>query len=362
VTEVREAATAIPPEAARERAVSARRTRPTFERLAVVVCGTFALIAFLPFTEVRYRDGLLVTSALLFILVMGWLRLVPAGRFGNSAVLAFGLLLQPIVIVLLTLTGGIESPFLPYFLLPVLMTVYSPRTRHTFVMAFAASVSLLVIAVLDREAEIGVQVAERLSIDLIQLAVFVAFAAGIGRALRDARRALATRAEALAAEREDAVRLANTDTLTGLYNRRYADDLLLRLASEAQRGRPFSVIALDVDGMKQVNDAHGHEAGDRVLIRIAEVLRLQLRGADIAVRVGGDEFVLLLPGTREMQAQAVAERLCRAVADRDWSDLGATISISSGVAEWQTAQRGADVVNAADERLYQAKRSRPRSA
>jgi diguanylate cyclase (GGDEF)-like protein len=360
VTGESEAAPAIPPEAARERAANPRR-RPTFERLAVVVCGIFALIAFLPFTEDRYRAGLLVTSALLFILVMGWLRLVPAGRFGDRAVLAFGLLLQPIVIVLLTLTDGIESPFLPYFLLPVLMTVYSPRTRHTFVMATAATVSLLVIAVLDREAEIGVQVAERLSFDLIELAVFVAFAAGIGRALRDARHAMVTRAEALAAEREDAVRLANTDTLTGLYNRRYADDLLLRLASEAQRGRPFSVIALDVDGMKQVNDARGHEAGDRVLMRIAEVLRLQLRGADIAVRVGGDEFLALLPGTREVHAQAVAERLRRAVAERDWSDLGAAISISSGAAEWQTGQGGVDVVNAADERLYEAKRARPQS-
>ena len=202
----------------------------------------------------------------------------------------------------------------------------------------------------------------RLTIDLFELIAFVLFAAVIGRALREARRAITARAETLAAEREEAVREANTDVLTGLYNRRYADDVLVRSVAEAERGRPFSVIALDVDGLKQVNDQRGHEAGDRVLKRVAETLRLQLRGADLAIRLGGDEFLALLPGTRHVQAQAVAARLRRAVETHDWSDVGDEVSISCGAAEWQEGQTGADVVKAADERLYEAKRARPQSA
>src|ERR1700737_4431630 len=186
-----------------------------------------------PRPEDRYRQGILVAAGLLFILAIGYLRLVPRGLFGDRSVLAFALASQPIVIVLLTLTDGIESPFLPYFFLPILMTVYSPRTRDSIVVAVVAFFSLVVVTVLDRTIETGVQVTDRLTIDLIELTVFSAFAAGVGRALRNARSALAARAATLSAEREDAVRLANTDALTGLYNRRYAEELLVRLAADA---------------------------------------------------------------------------------------------------------------------------------
>jgi diguanylate cyclase (GGDEF)-like protein len=349
----------IPTDAAREKAAETQRTRRTYGRLAVVVCGIFALSAFLPGAEERYRAGVLTASGLLFVVVMLWLRLVPPGTFGDRSLVAFGLLLQPILVAWLTLTDGIESPFFPYFLLPVLMTVYSPHIRHTWVIAAASAVSLVAIAVLDRDIETGLQVTNRLTIDLIELIVFVATAAGIGRRLRDARRVITDRAATLAVEREDAVRLANTDALTGLYNRRYAEELLVRLVAEATRGRPFAVVALDVDGLKRVNDTRGHETGDRVLKQVAEILRQQLRGADIAVRLGGDEFLALLPGTRDVQAQAVTVRLRRAVETHDWSDVGAEVSLSGGAAEWQTGQSGADVVAAADARLYQAKRARP---
>jgi diguanylate cyclase (GGDEF)-like protein len=359
VTEDRAAAATIPTDAAREIAANARRARRTYVRLTVVVCGIFALSAFLPASEERYRAGVLSAAGLLFVVVMLWLRLIPTGTFGDRSLVAFGLLLQPILVLWLTLTDGIESPFFPYFLLPVLMTVYSPRIRHTWVIAAAAAAGLVATAILDRDIETGLQVTNRLSIDSIELIVFVAAAAGIGRALRNARQTIATRVETLAVQHEDAVRLANTDALTGLYNRRYAEELLVRLVAEAARGRAFSIVALDVDGLKRVNDTRGHETGDRVLKQVADILRLQLRGADIAVRLGGDEFLALLPGTRDVQAQAVAVRLRRAVETHDWSDVGADVSMSGGAAEWQTGQSVADVVAAADGRLYQAKRARP---
>ena len=352
-------ATPGPTEEARESAAYAARIRRTNERLAYAVCALFAGTGLLPITEERYRAGVLLAAALLFVVALIWFRLVPPTAFGDRRVVAFSLLLQPLVVVLLSLTDGIESPFLPYFLVSVLITVYSPRTRHTIVVGIAAAVSLIVVAVADRDIGSAAIVVGRLTIDMFELIAFVLFAAVIGRALREARRAITARAENLAAEREQAVREANTDALTGLHNRRYADEMLHRLVAEAARGRPFSVVALDLDGLKALNDRLGHEAGDRVLTRIAEVMRLQLRGADVAIRLGGDEFLALLPGTRDSQAQAVGDRLCGAVGTHDWSDIGTTVSISCGAAEWQAGQSGADVVSAADARLYEAKRARP---
>lgn len=355
-------AAGIPTEEGRENAAYAARIRRTNERLAYAVCALFAGTGLLPFTEERYRAGVLLAAALLFVLALIWFRVVPPTAFGDRQVVVFSLLLQPLVIVLLSLTDGIESPFLPYLLVSVLITVYSPRTRHTIVVGIAAALSLVVVAVADGDRRSAAVVVGRLTIDLFELIAFVLFAAVIGRALREARRAITARAETRAAEREEAVREANTDVLTGLYNRRYADDVLVRSVAEAERGRPFSIIALDVDDLKQANDQRGHEAGDRVLKRVAETLRRQLRGADLAIRLGGDEFLALLPGTRHVQAQAVAARLRRAVETHDWSDVADEVSISCGAAEWQEGQTGADVVKAADKRLYEAKRARPQSA
>jgi phosphoserine phosphatase RsbU/P len=114
--------------------------------------------------------------------------------------------------------------------------------------------------------------------------------------------------------RKEVEALAVTDPLTGLYNRRH---LIRRLESEFARARRhvrcLSLIVVDLDGFKQVNDEHGHDAGDRVLIRVAERLRRSLREFDTVARYGGDEFVILLPETDGNQARAAAERIRQSV-------------------------------------------------
>jgi len=345
-------------EAARERAEYAERIRRTNERLALSVAALFAFTGLLPITEPQHRDGVLWTAAVLLLVTLIWFRVVPTTALGDRRVATFGLLLQPVLLVLLSLTGGNESPYFPYMLLPVLVTVYSPSTRHTLFVGAVSAVTLTAVAILTHGVDVRALVAKGLATDLIELLAFVLFTAFAGRALRDARRAITARAEELAHERTTAMELAFTDTLTGLYNRRYADDLLKRLASEAARGRPFSVVALDLDRLKRINDTLGHATGDRVIARIGELLRLQLRGADVPIRLGGDEFLALLPGTREDQAKAVGERLRAAVREDDWSAIGMPISISVGAAEWRSGQSGGDVVKAADSALYQVKRAR----
>ena len=101
-----------------------------------------------------------------------------------------------------------------------------------------------------------------------------------------------------------------TDALTGLPNRRLLESHVTRFAADSARtGLPFTVVALDLDGLKKVNDELGHDAGDAVLRQFGQSIDRVIRGSDVGVRTGGDEFVLLLPRTSEVQAKAVVERL-----------------------------------------------------
>ncbi|WP_415183053.1 diguanylate cyclase [Phaeovulum sp.] len=112
----------------------------------------------------------------------------------------------------------------------------------------------------------------------------------------------------------DGLRLAATDPLTGLYNRRYALPHLARIADKARStGRQFAVMALDLDLFKTVNDTWGHAAGDAVLIEVAARLTHNLREMDLVARIGGEEFLVVMPETTIAAARIAAERLCRAV-------------------------------------------------
>ncbi len=158
--------------------------------------------------------------------------------------------------------------------------------------------------------------------------------------------------------------LAYRDSLTDLYNHRFFQEELAREVERAQRyGQPLSVLMLDVDRFKEVNDTYGHMMGDTLLSYVAQALASRLRSSDVAARYGGDEFAVILPETDETQAIAVAEKLGKAVsADRRWQgalleNLG--VGISFGVATFPGDGRTADdLLGAADRRLYGAKRRR----
>ncbi len=115
---------------------------------------------------------------------------------------------------------------------------------------------------------------------------------------------------------------AVTDPLTGLYNRRYVQAHLTRLAEQSRgSGRELAVMMLDIDHFKQVNDTHGHAAGDQVLVQLADRLRENLRAIDLVARVGGEEFLVAMPRTSAAQAHLAADRLRRLVNERPF-DLG----------------------------------------
>ena len=157
-------------------------------------------------------------------------------------------------------------------------------------------------------------------------------------------------------------RRAITDPLTGLYNRAALIDELNTAIREMDEegGRPPSLIMLDIDHFKSVNDTHGHLIGDRVIRFVAQVLQKNTKGKDTAARYGGEEFTVLLPGTPAVGAKSVAEVIRKAVASAQLvradnkQPLG-QITISAGVATYQGESDAMDFIDRADRALYQSK-------
>lgn len=153
---------------------------------------------------------------------------------------------------------------------------------------------------------------------------------------------------------------ANRDPLTGLYNRRHLEDCLPREIARCQReGTPLSLILIDIDRFKSVNDRFGHGLGDRVICALAEYLMESCRGSDIACRFGGEEFLLLLPGMGSEAARARAEVLRQKFNQHPMEEApaGLVLSLSAGVATRQEPVSPELLIQIADEALYQAKES-----
>jgi diguanylate cyclase (GGDEF)-like protein len=151
---------------------------------------------------------------------------------------------------------------------------------------------------------------------------------------------------------------ATRDNLTGLFNRRYADDYLGReLESCRRERRRFAVALADIDLFKRVNDLHSHATGDAVLRRVASILRERGRASDVLARYGGEEFLLCLPNTDLREAHALCEQLRVAIEACNWTELGlaAGVTISFGIADYRADTSPERLLNRADQRLYEAK-------
>lgn len=157
----------------------------------------------------------------------------------------------------------------------------------------------------------------------------------------------------------DLSRLARTDPLTGLGNRRALEEALVDLYQHSATPRmTFSVVLIDLDHFKSINDTLGHEAGDEILRHLADCLLSTLRKEDVAARLGGDEFIILLPRITEREAQSIAERIRQLFNQMPWRHEAvrrATLTI--GIATARDSQRcpAAELIRRADQALYAAK-------
>ncbi len=163
--------------------------------------------------------------------------------------------------------------------------------------------------------------------------------------------------------REKIERLTFVDELTGVFNYRYLEQ---RLGEEIQRamrhGYPLAVVYLDLDGFKMVNDTHGHETGNEVLRRVSQMLRGHVRGEDFIGRLGGDEFLVVLPHTDESGALVAGERLRTKLAALDFTAPGGErmdfVGFSMGVASFPAhGNTREQLIQAADQAMYRAKKS-----
>lgn len=150
--------------------------------------------------------------------------------------------------------------------------------------------------------------------------------------------------------------LAMIDALTGLYNRRFAEQrLAAEVARSARKGHPLCIVLLDLNDFKFINDTYGHAAGDLVLQEFAASLSRAIRSGDLAVRMGGDEFLLILPECHLSQLRLVFDRLGQL--EVSWQDRKISMKYSAGWKEYTSGDEPETMLAAADEALYANKRA-----
>ncbi len=148
--------------------------------------------------------------------------------------------------------------------------------------------------------------------------------------------------------------LADFDSLTGIYNRRKIEDIFMLEVERARRyKKPISVLFIDIDNFKEINDTYGHKRGDQVLRHVASLIRQELRSTDYVGRFGGEEFLVILPETRPEEAVRVAERIRRIVEEADFGGIRVTVSI--GATGYREGESYTEVLDRVDKAMYKAK-------
>jgi diguanylate cyclase (GGDEF)-like protein len=239
---------------------------------------------------------------------------------------------------------------------PVLLLIYLVAAalygwRKPWILAFGALIGSASVAIVDFVV--------RGHADAISLAIAAA-AAGLciatGAIIRDAVLRSTDRLDSLERENKKLWELSYRDGLTGLFNRRYSQELGGMLFARAKRyGEHLHVLMLDIDHFKNVNDKLGHPVGDEVLKNIADILATQVRASDVVTRYGGEEFLVFLIQTEPEVAQFIANRIRDAVASHAFPDVPWQLTISIGVAGIKADDTLGELVDRADKYLYASK-------
>jgi diguanylate cyclase (GGDEF)-like protein len=247
-------------------------------------------------------------------------------------------LAQVLIAVAVALTGGTESPVLIVFLLGVVGLPVRFGTTRVVVAGLLLTEILIFAATLGANpSAFGVDPTPALATAAASFGL-LAFTHALMRAESQ--------------KRSDSV----VDTLTGLPNRRGLEERFEDLREESQRtGAPLALLLCDLDLFKSINDLHGHQRGDRVLLEVAEAISHCLRPTELVYRVGGEEFLVLVPGCDLEQAAAVAERVRAAVEAAQPGGLSVTASVGVGTAAGDGIEFD-ELFRAADAALYEAKR------
>jgi len=222
-----------------------------------------------------------------------------------------------------------------YWTFPTLLALFWVHKRNTalyLVSLFYVSVCITAYITMPFEA------VARLAATLLMVAVFFNIAAGI-----------------FEKQYNELKKLTLTDHLTGAFNRRFMDDKINQLLARQQRfSAHASLITLDIDDFKKINDEHGHSVGDNVLIEIVKLIKSRIRVLDSVCRAGGEEFVILLPDTNETQAESLGEELRQSISD-SCIVKNSAVTVSCGVSAAHPSDDRDGWLRRCDQALYSAK-------
>jgi diguanylate cyclase (GGDEF)-like protein len=317
------------------------------------IAGVFVVEALLGATAAD-RPGLLVTAVLVATIGVIWFALVPRTWFGDLRVFVAAAVSELVLLAMVGMTGSLHSFYTGYLVVPAVVLILAGSARQILALGALTVAGIAVLAL--RSALAGQAPVDGAFSRLLLLAMCIATCAAVALATGRHRVMTTERAAGLADESVAVRSLAMTDALTSLPNRRALSEHLARFVADAARtGLPFSVIAIDIDGLKKVNDTFGHDAGDQLLRNFAKAIHEAIRGSDVGLRVGGDEFLILLPRTTEVFAKRVAERL---IETASMSEQFRPTRFSYGIATQSPGEFGEDVVSRADVVLGIAKRDR----
>ncbi len=181
---------------------------------------------------------------------------------------------------------------------------------------------------------------------------------------QNALEALSSQVDVLKRELDKALQSANTDGLTGVYNRKALDGYLLSLVDRNRVSRqPFSLLMMDLDHFKKLNDTYGHTTGDRMLVAFADKCRQSVRSDDFVARYGGEEFTVILPGASLRNALKKAKLICKTIAgsryaaDDSPNPEAISVTVSIGVSAYQKGDTAQSIIERADNCLYKAKKN-----
>ena len=298
----------------------------------VTFCGGFFLLIAGGFSE-RFRDGNLTLT-------------------------------QMAVAVAVQIAFIIQAPDLAFVFLNVLFIICAVSSLRLTLAHSAAAWALigaataLVLAILPERLDLPHSTPVETALVWLSYMLTIARTTYVGIYGSNLRLKLLQRSNDLVDSFRRVEQLAIRDELTGTLNRRSIVALVVEAARAAREMyQPFSVVMLDLDLFKSVNDRFGHHAGDIALQRFVQIVEATLRDSDRLGRYGGEEFLLLLQGTRSRPAFIIMERIRAAVAESDWSVVGpgASLTVSAGIADYRQGDAVTDLVRRADAALYLAK-------
>ncbi len=314
--------------------VRSQPRRKRIETFLPLILSAAGALGVLPFTILRFMQGNWVAAFVDAVIVVGFVAL-GTYVYRTHRVRAASIAIAILCIGGVMTTVYVNGPQQVYWAFPALMAVfYLIRPREAVVGAIVTVVSILPVLLPGTDSH------ETTTI-LITIVVMSAFAFAFS---------LVTNRQ-----REQLLQLATKDPLTGVGNRRGLDAKLTDVVNAFNRSAtPASLVLIDLDHFKAVNDAYGHAVGDHILKSVTEIINLRIRVTDSLYRIGGEEFVVVLEGADLHRAAHLAEQL-RTLVDANELVPDHAVTISLGVAELKSGEIPNDWLHRADEALYRAK-------